>query len=491
MDEHRLQKLERLSALGISPYINSFKDNTDIDKILAAHSEKSSEELHDEKPECVVAGRIKGVRGFGKIAFVTIKDRTGSIQLYFKADSLSKEDFELLSLCETGDFIAVGGELFRTKTGELTVWVRKFTFLTKALKDLPEKWHGLKDVEKRHRMRYLDLIMNEDSIDAFRKRSFIVQQLREYFYSKGFLETETPMMQPIPGGAAAKPFVTHHNALNLDLYLRVAPELYLKRLVVGGMERVFELNRNFRNEGISVRHNPEFTMVEWYMAYNDYHGLMAMIEDFSSLIARKVNGKAAGYLETGDGPVEISLEPPFARLTLDESLIKYANVAESDLNNKEALKEHLARCGKHCEPVWGTGKIKMELFEELVEHQLINPTFILGYPKEVSPLAKSSKENLEITERFELFAGGVEIANGFNELNDPVDQKERFAEQVKSRIGGDEEAHRMDLDYINALEYGLPPTAGAGMGIDRFVMLICGKRNIREVILFPLLKPEE
>ncbi|MDR2401194.1 MAG: lysine--tRNA ligase [Deferribacteraceae bacterium] len=496
MDEHRLHKLARLSELGIPPYINSFKDNTDIAGVIASHSQKSSDELHNEKPECLVAGRIKGVRGFGKIAFVTIKDRTGSIQLYFKSDSLSKEDFELFSLCETGDFIAAGGELFRTKTGELTVWVRKFTFLTKALKDLPEKWHGLKDLEKRHRMRYLDLIMNEDSFNTFRKRSLIVQQLREYFYSKGFLEAETPMMQSIPGGAAAKPFVTYHNALNLELYLRVAPELYLKRLVVGGVERVFELNRNFRNEGISVRHNPEFTMLEWYMAYNDYNGLMEMIEEFFPLIASKVNGKPVGYLDMGeDELVEIDLTPPFARLTLEESILKHTDISDAELKDPSALKNRLARNATGAVPSfssdWGMGKIKMEIFETFVEHQLIDPTFILGYPKEVSPLAKSSIDDPETTERFELFAGGVEIVNGFNELNDPRDQRERFAEQVKVRGAGDEEAHRMDLDYINALEYGLPPTAGAGIGIDRFVMLICGKRNIREVILFPLLKPEE
>jgi lysyl-tRNA synthetase class 2 len=489
--DYRREKLKGLLALGVSPYINSFKENTDIGEVSAAHSAKSSEELHEEKPECVVAGRIKGVRGFGKIAFVTIKDRTGSIQLYFKSDSLSKEDFELLSLCETGDFIAAGGELFRTKTGELTVWVRKFTFLTKTLKDLPEKWHGLKDIEKRHRMRYLDLIMNEETVEIFKKRSFIVQQLRDFFYSKGFLEVETPMMHPIPGGAAAKPFVTHHNALDMDLYLRIAPELYLKRLVIGGIERVFEMNRNFRNEGISVRHNPEFTMVEWYMAYNDYDGLMQMIEEFFPLIAEKVNGKPVGYLEKESGLEEISLTPPFARLTLDEAVIKYAGVAQADIDNIDVLKSVLSASGAAIHPDWGIGKIKMEIFEAFAEERLINPTFIVGYPKEVSPLAKSSRDNPEITERFELFAGGVEIVNGFNELNDPQDQQKRFAEQVKAGGKGDEEAHRMDMDYINALEYGLPPTAGAGMGIDRFTMLICGRRNVREVILFPLLRPEE
>ncbi|MDR2105510.1 MAG: lysine--tRNA ligase, partial [Deferribacteraceae bacterium] len=463
----------------------------DIGDVVAAYADKSSEELHEGSFKCTVAGRIKGLRAFGKIAFVTIKDRTGSIQLYFKSDSLSKEDFEILSLCETGDFIAAGGELFRTKTGELTVWVRNFTFLTKALKDLPEKWHGLKDVEKRHRMRYLDLIMNESSLEVFRKRSLIVQLLREYFYSKGFLEVETPMMQPIPGGAAAKPFLTHHNALNLELYLRVAPELYLKRLVVGGIERVFELNRNFRNEGISVRHNPEFTMLEWYMAYNDYHGLMQMIEEFFLIISTKINKEAVGYLETDSEVKQISLNPPFPRLTLEEAIIKYTNITENELKDIDALKNILLSNGSNVQPDWGLGKVKMEVFETFVEHKLIEPTFVTGYPKEVSPLAKSCKDDPQTTERFELFAGGVEVVNGFNELNDPRDQKERFAEQVKGRYRGDEEAHRMDLDYINALEYGLPPTAGAGMGIDRFVMLICGKRNIREVILFPLLKPDE
>jgi lysyl-tRNA synthetase class 2 len=500
MDSHRLEKMERLKEAGISPYINYFKGNKDLSEIAAAHKDDSSETLQKNKPEYIAAGRIMSMRTFGKATFITVKDRTDELQLYIKQDMLKKDEFDVFKLCDVGDFVGAGGFLFRTKTGELTMCATSFTILTKTLRDLPEKWHGLKDVEIRHRHRYVDLIANDSVKKTFIKRSLIVHLLREYFVSKGFMEVETPMMQPIAGGAAAKPFVTHHNALDMALCLRIAPELYLKRLVVGGLERVFEINRNFRNEGLSVRHNPEFTMIEWYMAYADFHDLMNMIEEFFIEIAIKVNGKPVGYCEGPSGLSEIDLSAPWPRLTMEEAIEKYAGIPVQEMVTKEQVINILK---KNCHQKlttdnntqmvasWGKGRLVMELFEQLVEHKLFNPTFIINYPKDVSPLAKSSKADPEITERFELFVGGIELANGFNELNDPIDQRERFEKQVIARESGDEEAHFMDNDYITALEYGMPPTAGAGMGVDRLVMTLCGQRNIREVILFPHMRPEE
>lgn len=491
MDQHRLQKYEKLLEEGISPYINYFKDNEDIIEVIGKHADSSADDLHTEKFTYTIAGRIMAERAFGKVAFITIKDRTGTIQAYIKKGELDEEGYNTYKHCDVGDFIAITGYLFRTKTDELTVCAEHLTLLTKSLRDLPEKWHGLKDVEKRYRQRYVDLIVNEDVKETFVKRSLIVQYLREFFVRKGFIEVETPMMQPIAGGATAKPFITHHNALDMKLYLRIAPELYLKRLVVGGLERVFEINRNFRNEGVSVRHNPEFTMVEWYMAYADYHDLMDMVEEYFIEVATKINGKAVAYLEKADGGVEeIDLSGKWPRMTMEESLITVANADPKEFETYESIKSFAENKGIKIEKGWGKGRIVMELFELLVEDKLIKPTFIVDYPKEVSPLAKSKKDDPEVTERFEMFIGGIELVNGFNELNDPIDQKERFEAQVAAREGGDEEAHMMDSDYITALEYGMPPTAGAGMGIDRFVMMLTGKRNIREVLLFPHMRPE-
>ncbi len=501
MDSHRLEKLDRLKEAGVAPYVNFFKGNTDLGEISAAHKDDTKEMLHEMKPSYTAAGRIMSMRTFGKVIFLTVKDRTGELQLYIKQDLLTPKEVKVFELCDVGDFIGIDGFLFRTKTGELTMCATSFTLLTKTMRDLPEKWHGLKDIEKRHRQRYVDLIANDGVKETFIKRSRIIRLLREYFVSRGFMEVETPMMQPIAGGATAKPFITHHNALDMNLYLRIAPELYLKRLVVGGLERVFEINRNFRNEGVSVRHNPEFTMLEWYCAYADFHDLMDMIEDYFIKISAEVNGKPAGYLEhpeTGE-LTEIDFTGPWPRLTMEEALIQYAGVKPEDMATAESTRALLKKYrhpafGEKPAPeaaAWGKGRLIMELFELLAESKLIKPTFIINYPKEVSPLAKSSREDPEITERFELFVGGIELVNGFNELNDPADQKERFEKQVKARERGDEEAHMMDNDYITALEYGMPPTAGAGMGVDRFVMMLCGKRNIREVLLFPHMRPEE
>jgi len=367
------------------------------------------------------------------------------------------------------------------------LYAETFKILTKALRDLPEKWHGLKDVEIRQRQRYVDLIVNQDVKDIFIKRSLIIKHIRDFFFRKDFLEVETPMMHPIAGGATAKPFITHHNTLDMKLYLRIAPELYLKRLVVGGLERVFEINRNFRNEGISTKHNPEFTMIEWYQAYADYHDLMKMTEELIYEIAIKVNGSPIINFDDK----EIDLTPPWEKLTLEQAIEKYTKIAEPELSTYEFAKNKAKELNIKIEDSWGRGKIVLEIFEKLVEDKLIQPTFIIDYPKEVSPLSKSKKDDPETTERFELFIAGMEVANGFNELNDPIDQFERFEKQVKAKEAGDEEAHMMDKDYIRALEYGLPPTAGEGLGVDRLVMLLTDTKSIREVILFPHLRPED
>ncbi|HCW93080.1 MAG TPA: lysine--tRNA ligase, partial [Flexistipes sinusarabici] len=384
-------------------------------------------------------------------------------------------------------FAGMSGFLFKTKTGELTLFTENYRMLTKALRDLPEKWHGLKDVEKRYRQRYTDLIVNEYVKDIFITRSRIIKGIRDFFNDRDFLEVETPMMQPLAGGATAKPFITHHNALDMQLYLRIAPELYLKRLVIGGLEKVYEINRNFRNEGVSTKHNPEFTMIEWYMAYADYFDMMALTEDLIVSVTTKILGKNS--IEY-DGKV-INLQKPWPKLTLEESIEKYANIPQSDLKDYESVKKIAENHNIKVDKSWGRGKIVLEIFEELVEDKLFQPTFIIDYPKEVSPLSKSKADNPDVTERFELFIGGFEMANGFNELNDPIDQKERFEKQVEAKDAGDEEAHLMDKDFLRALEYGLPPTAGEGLGIDRLVMLLTNSKSIREVILFPHMRPEE
>lgn len=485
MDQHRFEKQEKLRAMGLNPYVNSHIITYPIRDILKEY--ESGEKDLPEGEIFQAAGRVIGKREFGKTAFLSVKDRSGKIQVYIKKGLLTDEEFNVYSLTDVGDFIGVEGTLFRTKTGELTVRALKYRLLTKALRDLPEKWHGLKDVEIRYRQRYLDLIVNDNVKDVFIKRSRIIKEIRDFFTERGFMEAETPMMHSIAGGAAAKPFITHHNALDMRLYLRIAPELYLKRLVAGGIERVFELNRNFRNEGVDTKHNPEFTMIEWYMAYADYNTLMDMIEEMITSIAQKVCGKSV--LEFAGE--EINLARPWARLSMAEAIEKYGNIPACELADYEKAKAAAENLKIKTEASWGTGRLISEIFEAVAEDKLIDPVFIIDYPKEISPLAKSKEDNPELTDRFELFIAGMEISNGFNELNDPIDQKERFQKQVDARSAGDEEACMMDDDYIRALEYGLPPTAGAGMGIDRLVMLLTNQASIRDVLLFPYMRNED
>ena len=482
MDQHRLEKCNKLRKMGLNPYVNSHIISSPISDILERFSKEDY--VLPENEEFSAAGRILAKREFGKTAFLTIRDRSGIIQVYIKKALLSENDFEVYTLSEVGDFIGVQGTLFRTKTGELTIRAFQYRLLTKALRDLPEKFHGLKDVETRYRQRYLDLIVNNDVKDVFIKRSQIIKEIRDFFTNHGFIEVETPMMHSLVGGAAAKPFTTHHNALDMSLYLRIAPELYLKRLVVGGIERVFELNRNFRNEGVDTKHNPEFTMIEWYMAYADYNILMDMIEELVTHLAKKINNSEK--LEYGN--LTIDLTRPWARLTMAQAIEKYGNISQDEISTYEKAKQVAQNLKITIDASWGQGRIVSEIFEAVAEEKLINPTFIIDYPKEISPLSKSKEDNPELTDRFELFVAGMELSNGFNELNDPIDQKERFQKQVDSRNAGDDEACMMDEDYIRALEYGLPPTAGAGMGIDRLVMLLTNKQSIRDVLLFPYMR---
>ncbi len=485
MEQHRLEKCNKLREMGLNPYVNSHIITSTIANILEKYS--SSETELPESEEFSAAGRILAKREFGKTAFLTIRDRSGIIQVYIKKVLLSEEEFEVYTLTDIGDFIGVKGTLFRTKTGELTIRAFHYRLLTKTLRDLPEKFHGLEDGEARYRQRYLDLIVNNDVKEVFIKRSQIIKEIRDFFTSCGFVEVETPMMHSLVGGAAAKPFITHHNALDMQLYLRIAPELYLKRLVVGGIERVFELNRNFRNEGVDTKHNPEFTMIEWYMAYADYHTLMDMIEELVTTISQKINNT----LQIQFGDLNIDLQRPWARLTMAEAIEKYGNISQDEIADYEKAKAAAEKLHIQVDSSWGHGKIISEIFEITAEEKLINPAFIIDYPKEISPLSKSKESNPELTDRFELFIAGMELSNGFNELNDPVDQEERFQKQVDSRNAGDEEACMMDEDYIRALEYGLPPTAGAGMGIDRLVMLLTNQVSIRDVLLFPYMRSED
>ncbi len=483
--EQRIKKVEELRQLGIKPYGDPYDAADHTADLRSGYGEQPKEFFETNKIFCSLAGRIVAMRDFGKAAFAHIQDSSGKLQIYFKKDILG-ENFKLLKKIDIGDIIGIEGTLFRTKTDELTVEVSSVALLTKSIRPLPEKWHGLRDIETRYRQRYIDLIVNPEVRENFAKRSRIIRAVRDFLESKDFIEVETPMMHQIPGGATARPFRTHHNALDIDLYLRIAPELYLKRLLVGGYERVYELNKNFRNEGISTRHNPEFSMLEFYIAYKDYRFLMSLTEELFAEVAMK----AVGTLTIPYGDDTIDLTPPWPRIPMLASLEQGGVPAEIFTNPEEA--KQWARAKRIDIPDGSSlGKILDEIFKEMVEPGLIQPTFIIDHPVELSPLAKRKPENRALVERFELFICAREIANAFSELNDPFDQRERFVSQVEAKKAGDDEAHEMDEDFIRALEYGMPPAAGEGIGIDRLVMLLTNAPSIRDVIFFPQLKPEQ
>jgi lysyl-tRNA synthetase class 2 len=487
----RRANFEELMRLGVDPYPRQFERTDTIDALVAAHTAKTGEQLDAEAITTRTAGRILAIRAFGKANFLVISDGRARIQVYIRHDTLSERDFSIYKLLDFGDFVGVEGQLFRTRTNELTIKASSLEFLAKCFIPLPEKWHGLSDVETRYRQRYLDLIVNPDSRRVFEVRSKVLASVRSFLNQRGYLEVETPMMQPIAGGALARPFVTHHNALDMQLYMRIAPELYLKRLTVGGIERVYEINRNFRNEGISTQHNPEFTMLEFYQAYSDYQELMVMTEEMLSTVARE----SIGTDQIRFGEHDISLAPPYRRVSLREGARTKASeklgvdVTDAELRNAESAAAIAKRLGLELQRSWGAGKIATEIFERLNEEDLVQPTFVYDFPTEVSPLSKQKPDDPDTVERFELYIGGFEVANAFSELNDPAEQRRRFEMQLSDRAAGDDEAHAMDEDYIRALEYGLPPTAGEGVGIDRLVMLLTNSPSIRDVILFPLMRP--
>ena len=482
----RRAKLAEWKASG-KAYPNDFSRENTAGKITELYESKTGEELEAAPVEVKIAGRIMLKRVMGKAAFITISDVSGRIQLYVSRDKVGEETYTAFKRWDIGDIVGAVGTVFRTKTGELTVQCTEIRLLSKSLRPLPEKFHGLTDQEQKYRMRHLDLIMNDHSRFTFAARSRIVQSIRNYMTSHGFLEVETPMMHPIPGGASARPFKTHHNALDMELFLRIAPELYLKKLVVGGFEKVFELNRNFRNEGMSPRHNPEFTMMEFYEAYSDYRKLMDFTEGLLRHAAREALGTEV-FVYQGR---TLDLSKPFDRLTMVEAIRKYhPQYTLEQLNDAEWLKQKLTAMKAEVKNGMGLGTLQLLMFEETAEADLWDPTFLIDDPAEISPLARSSDANPEITERFELFIVGREIANAFSELNDPEVQAERFMQQAKAKDAGDEEAMYYDADYIRALEYGLPPTGGCGIGIDRLVMLLTDSSNIRDVILFPQMRPE-
>ena len=485
--EERRAKLTALRGKGAA-FPNDFGREHYAADLAARHGALANEALEASPVKVSIAGRMMLKRVMGKASFATIRDMTGSIQIFVSDGDTGQEAHGTFKHYDIGDIVGVEGELFKTRTGELTVKARKMRLLAKSLRPLPEKFHGLTDQETRYRQRYVDLIMNDDTRRVFQLRSRAVQAIREFLLGERFLEVETPMMQPIPGGATARPFITHHNALDIKLYLRIAPELYLKRLVVGGLEKVFEINRNFRNEGISTRHNPEFTMLEFYAAYTDYEYMMAVIQRMLQQVVQAATG-ASRLTYQGN---EIDFARPYERLTITQAIRKFhADITDATLGDRKALIGALKQRNIAYRESDGIGGLQLTLFENTVEDKLIQPTFIVDYPTEVSPLARRSDKNPEITERFELYIAGREIANGFSELNDPEDQAERFLQQAKQKEAGDAEAMHYDADYVRALEYGMPPASGAGIGIDRLVMLLTDSPSIRDVILFPLLRPEQ
>ena len=483
----RRQKLADLRQQG-NAFPNDFRRNVVAGELHAEYGEKDPAEVETRHVRVKVAGRMMTRRVMGKASFAHLQDMSGLIQVYVTRDTVGEARYEDFKKWDIGDILGAEGTLFKTKTGELSVKVDDVRLLAKSLRPLPEKYHGLTDTETKYRQRYLDLIMSEVARNTFRTRTAMVRYIRRFLDERGFLEVETPMMQVIPGGAAARPFVTHHHALDMSLFLRVAPELYLKRLIVGGFEKVYEINRNFRNEGLSTRHNPEFTMLEFYQAYADYHDLMNLTEEMLRGLAQDVLG-AETIAYQGD---QYDFSKRFHRMTLRESVLHYnPDIHEADLDSVEALREIASRLQLPVKNTYGAGKLQLEIFEKTVESRLKDPTFITSYPTEVSPLARRNDKDPSITDRFELFVGGREIANGFSELNDAEDQAERFRKQVQEKEAGDEEAMHFDEDYIRALEHGMPPTAGEGIGIDRLVMLFTDSASIRDVLLFPHMRPEK
>ncbi len=483
----RIRKAEEARKSGTDPYPNDQKVGWTTAAARRAAGEMGAEELERKGIRVDVAGRIVAARNFGKATFVVIADRAGRLQAYIRKDRVGDEAYSLfMKATDVGDIVWVEGLLFITRTRELTVQAERFRLLCKGIRPLPEKWHGLVDVETRYRQRYVDLIVNEKVREVFRRRARIIAYIRSFLAERDFLEVETPMMQPVAGGAAAKPFVTHHNALNMDLYLRIAPELYLKRLLVGGFERVFEINRNFRNEGISTQHNPEFTMVEFYQAYATYEDLMRLTEEMISSLALSLFGTTAVEVQGKT----IDFTPPWERITVAGAVARYAGVQEEKLSDPEFLRRMALSLGIATREDWAPGRLLIEIFEEVVERKIKGPAFVTEYPIEVSPLSRRNDLRPEIVDRFELIVLGREIANAFSELNDPLDQRRRFEEQMLQRERGDEEAHAMDEDFLRALEHGMPPAAGEGIGIDRLVMLFTDSPSIRDVILFPQLRKE-
>jgi lysyl-tRNA synthetase class 2 len=482
----RRAKLEQLRDAGVA-FPTDFRRNIVAGELHAEYGEQDAATIETRNVRVKVAGRMMTRRVMGKASFAHLQDMSGQIQIFLKKDAVGEDRYEEFKRWDIGDIVGAEGTLFKTRTGELSVHCERVRLLTKSLRPLPEKYHGLQDTETRYRQRYVDLIMNEVARKTFRIRTKVVQYLRHFLDSRGFLEVETPMMQAIPGGAAARPFATHHHALDMQLFLRIAPELYLKRLVVGGFERVYEINRNFRNEGLSTRHNPEFTMLEFYQSYADYRDLMNLTEEMLRGLAEEVLGTAAVVYQ-GD---TFDFGKPFVRMTVKESIPHFnTDIVDADLDDIDRARDVAKRLGIPLEQRWGLGKVQIEIFEKTVEHRLHDPTFITQYPTEVSPLARRNDDNPFVTDRFEFFVGGREIANGFTELNDAEDQAERFRKQVEDKAAGDEEAMHFDADYIRALEHGMPPTAGEGIGIDRLVMLLTDSPSIRDVLLFPHMRPE-
>ncbi len=488
--EQRRRKLAEIKELGCDPYPHRYELSHEVSDLVRRFSSSSTEELEKKSLQVQTAGRIVSMRGHGKVGFVDLAGQGARLQLYVRRDRVGTKNYRLYKLLDIGDIIGVAGTVFRTRMGELSLAVEQIDLLAKSLLPLPDKWHGLTDVELRFRQRYLDLIANPEVRQIFVRRGHIIREIRSFFDDQGFLEVETPMMQPLAGGATARPFKTFHEALGVSLYLRIAPELYLKRLTVGGMDRVYEINRNFRNEGISIQHNPEFTMLEFYMAYADYNDLMDLTEEMLTRVVERVTGSTD--VPFGDEVLDFGR---YRRLSMVEAILEYWPVSitrpeERDLDNPRRLLELLQDLDAEVDETASWGILLTQLFEAVVEPRLVQPTFIYDYPVDTSPLAKTKDSDLRFVERFELYAGGFELANAYSELNDPLEQERRFEEQLRQKEKGDQEAHSMDEDYVRALSYGLPPTGGFGLGIDRLTMILTNRRSIREVILFPQLRPE-